>query len=83
LDTLLKQVVELTHLLKEKEKEEMDVLSAGLIGLVGGVLIGKNWGKIKRRLSWLGDRLKDDFALSVDSDDYAFIDSSGCHYRGN
>ena len=38
----------------------MEAASAGLIGLIGGVVIGRNWKRIKRGLSWLGDRVKEE-----------------------
>lgn len=38
----------------------MEAASAGLIGLIGGVVLGRNWKRIKRGLSWLGDRIKEE-----------------------
>lgn len=38
----------------------MDAASAGILGLIGGVVLGRNWGRIKRGLSWLGDRIKEE-----------------------
>lgn len=38
----------------------MEIASAGLLGAVGGFLLGKNWKRVKRGLSWLGDRIKEE-----------------------
>lgn len=34
----------------------MEAASIGIIGLIGGFVVGKNWKRIKR---WLSDRLND------------------------
>ncbi len=35
-------------------------MGTGLIGLIGGVIIGRNWNRLKKSVSWLGDRIKEE-----------------------